>query len=1263
MPDRYPPVPRRRPTSTHRTAAEPLEPRRLFTTAVLLADLDTVPSSAGLIPQVVAGGTLYCTRAGTDGDELWRTDGTAAGTVRLEETSAANLTALGSSVLYTVGTELWETDGTPGDARLVRQFQPGTSPLTDVQWHLYPLGSRMAVLFDDGSLATGLYVTDATSAGTTLVRQGLVAGDAPQPVVQVGGTDFLATTDGLWRTDGTAAGTVEVDPATVAALGAAGSQAVYLTEAAAETAVRLWAVGPAATAPTPIDTFGPYGSAFLDAAGADLSDRFTFSLSTEATTTTPVTTTLWTTDGTAAGTTQVAAALPADMAVNGIVAAGPLDYFTVGSDFVTDSVWVTDGTAGGTAQVLADPAVAGSVTLLNIAAAEPDGSAELRVTDIDYPPGFSDTQPPAKDDVYHTDGTATGTVRVAVGPADTAFSQFVPFDGGLYMTATTSNFDGSTPVVSAVTGWMAANLATADSAGPFDPSVDELASSDPRLAAVTGDYAYFTAASDPNGVRQLWRTDGTPAGTVQLTELPAGALTYDGGVVVGDDLYFQPRTDDDNGDLWKSDGTAAGTAAVPLPSALADSSIIVAGTGGTYLYFTVPGTETTAALWRTDGTTAGTTEVADVYTFNSVDPLTDGGPAGGRFVFEDTVATTAGGTDTYTRVLRSTDGTAAGTATIFQSPDAYPVTDQAPLTPLGDRLLFLTSGAAWATDGTAAGTVQLATADFSSGAAITVVGGFAYLRTAGGQTIRTDGTPAGTAPFADPLDPTADLAVIGQLGGQVLYTRSDATDHTQVWSTDGSAAGTALAADVDTGSTADYLSGATVVGGQLLFVAPNASGVATLYQSDGTPAGTAPAIDSGLVAHPFVSGTPLPVVGGSALFTVDDGVHGDELWHTVPGTPTLSMVTPPKQDPAAVPVPVPPTATLAAPTVTAGATGIDLAITYADANPVAIGPITDPATISLTRASGTALTLTVASTDETDPTHPVVTYRWQPPTGTVTSDDNGTYAVALATDDVTDVFGAALAAGPIGTFTVALPVVVPKVTGPGVTATVTGVTGPAVGGGRGVARVRLTNVGTAPSAGSATLGVSLATADVPGVGMSVPITVAPATIPVRLRPGQSRTVAVRFDFPDPAGDGTRYVLATLTGPDAVAGVTTASPAVAYRAASVDLSATAAAAKGHAGKRATVVLRVHNAGSVTAAGTVSFGLSLAGGSLAAAVTLPAVTRPVSVRAGATKAVAVPFTVPAGLAAGTYKVTVTLSPTTSPADGTAADKTVVVPLTVG
>src|SRR5262249_6481361 len=103
----------------------------------------------------------------------------------------------------------------------------------------------------------------------------------------------------------------------------------------------------------------------------------------------------------------------------------------------------------------------------------------------------------------------------------------------------------------------------------------------------------------------LWTSDGTSQGTVQLTPNASGPVATI--IDVNGTLFFSMRTQ-----LWKSDGTVAGTTMVSnVPTAGLGLSLMV-NVNGT-LFFSPSefggSPELSLELWKSDGTAAGTTLV------------------------------------------------------------------------------------------------------------------------------------------------------------------------------------------------------------------------------------------------------------------------------------------------------------------------------------------------------------------------------------------------------------------------------------------------------------------------------------------------------------------------------------------------------------------------------------------------------------------------------------------------------------------------------
>ena len=78
-----------------------------------------------------------------------------------------------------------------------------------------------------------------------------------------------------------------------------------------------------------------------------------------------------------------------------------------------------------------------------------------------------------------------------------------------------------------------------------------------------GNTLYFRADDGING-RELWKTDGTEAGTMMVKDINSGNGDGSPGwlTAVGNTLYFRANDGGNGAELWKSDGTEAGTVMV-----------------------------------------------------------------------------------------------------------------------------------------------------------------------------------------------------------------------------------------------------------------------------------------------------------------------------------------------------------------------------------------------------------------------------------------------------------------------------------------------------------------------------------------------------------------------------------------------------------------------------------------------------------------------------------------------------------------------------
>lgn len=106
----------------------------------MVKDIMPGPDSSGPGSLTDVGGTLYFT-AGYEPEELWKSDGTAAGTVMVIPPawwSLYPLTAVADTLYFVgrdfenmdfpAGASLWKSDGTATGTVMVKYFDPNTTP-------------------------------------------------------------------------------------------------------------------------------------------------------------------------------------------------------------------------------------------------------------------------------------------------------------------------------------------------------------------------------------------------------------------------------------------------------------------------------------------------------------------------------------------------------------------------------------------------------------------------------------------------------------------------------------------------------------------------------------------------------------------------------------------------------------------------------------------------------------------------------------------------------------------------------------------------------------------------------------------------------------------------------------------------------------------------------------------------------------------------------------------------------------------------------
>jgi ELWxxDGT repeat protein len=178
------------------------------------ASTTAYPSSSD--PQFLTnlnGELLFAANDGTEGDELWKSNGTSAGTIEVQDIMPGrggsypnNLTAIGHTLFFGASGSLWRTDGTAAGTLRVKNIAPVKSTAVN---------STLFFTSDDGTHGTELWKSNGSAVGTTLVRDitpGRYNVSPPKYLTNVNGTLFFQADDTLhgaelWVSNGSPAGT------------------------------------------------------------------------------------------------------------------------------------------------------------------------------------------------------------------------------------------------------------------------------------------------------------------------------------------------------------------------------------------------------------------------------------------------------------------------------------------------------------------------------------------------------------------------------------------------------------------------------------------------------------------------------------------------------------------------------------------------------------------------------------------------------------------------------------------------------------------------------------------------------------------------------------------------------------------------------------------------------------------------------------------------------------------------------------------------
>ncbi len=305
---------------------------------------------------------------GTHGVELWKSDGTEAGTKLVKDINPSgsstplHLTKVGSTLFFTAddgtnGRELWKSDGSETGTKLVKDIKTGGSSNPS---GLTAVGGTLFFGADDGTDGIELWKSDGSETGTKLVKDinpgpagsQIPASGLPNDLVDMGGTLFFTAYDGtaygLWKSDGTDTGTklVKYTMSTTERLTPVGST-LFLVGADTTNGLELWKsdgtgpgthlvknINPGPADSSPDELFNFNGTLFFQATDGTNGVE------------------LWKSDGTDTGTQLVKDINPSGDSFPGAFASfnGRL-YFSAYEPTDGRELWSTDGSGPGTSLV------------------------------------------------------------------------------------------------------------------------------------------------------------------------------------------------------------------------------------------------------------------------------------------------------------------------------------------------------------------------------------------------------------------------------------------------------------------------------------------------------------------------------------------------------------------------------------------------------------------------------------------------------------------------------------------------------------------------------------------------------------------------------------------------------------------------------------------------------------------------------------------------------------------------------------------------